>query len=106
MQALIQTAQLGLVVLGGVLVDHRGAQVAAFSCKLDYELLKVLGFPAKSTVIFEAELLALLLGMSLWKKKLRGRPCVCYVDNNATKGRIHCRKSPHTTRPEPRHGFA
>ena len=71
--------------LGGVLVDHRGVQVAAFSCKLDYELLKILGFPLKSTVIFEAELLALLLGMSLWKKKLRGRPCVCYVDNNATR---------------------
>ena len=71
--------------LGGVLVDPRGVQVAAFSCKLDYEFLKILGYPAKSTVIFEAELLALLLGMSLWKKKLRGRPCVCYVDNNATR---------------------
>ena len=47
--------------LGGVLVDHNGTQVAAFSCKLDFDLLKVLGYPSKSTVIFEAELLPSLL---------------------------------------------
>ena len=36
-------------------------------------------------MIFEAGLLALLVGFTLWKKKLRNRPCVCYVDNNATR---------------------
>ena len=71
--------------LGGVLLDSFGNQMAAFSCKLDLEALNVLGYPAKSTVIFEAELLALLVGLILWKKHVRSRPCVCYVDNNATR---------------------
>lgn len=71
--------------VGGVLLDSVGVQLAAFSCKLDLAALSVLGYPAKSTVIFEAELLALLVGLVLWKKPLRGRPCVCYVDNNATR---------------------
>ena len=43
--------------LGGVLVDQEGRQVSAFSCALDFEALGVLGYPQKSTVIFEAELL-------------------------------------------------
>ena len=29
--------------------------------------------------------MALLVGLVLWKKQVRGRPCVCYVDNNATR---------------------
>lgn len=60
-------------------------QIVAFSCKLEFAALNVLGFPAKSTVISEAELMALLVGLVLWKKYVRGRPCVCYVDNNATR---------------------
>ena len=71
--------------LGGVLIDQEGRQVSAFSCVLDFETLEVLGYPQKSTVIFEAELLALLVGLMIWKKKLRHKPCVCYVDNNATR---------------------
>ena len=71
--------------LGGVLIDQEGRQVSAFSCVLDFEALGVLGYPQKSTVIFEAELLALLVGLMIWKKKLRHKSCVCYVDNNATR---------------------
>ena len=71
--------------LGGVLVDPAGCQVAAFSCSIDFDALSLLGYPEKSTVIFEAELLALLVGLTLWKEELRNRPCVCYVDNNATR---------------------
>lgn len=71
--------------LGGVLVDAAGCQVAAFSCSLDLDELSLLGYPEKSTVIFEAELLALLVGLTLWKDELRNKPCVCYVDNNATR---------------------
>ena len=71
--------------LGGVLIDPGGRQVAAFSFSLDLDALNLLGYPAKATVIFEAELLALLVGLTLWKEKLRNMPCVCYVDNNATR---------------------
>ena len=42
--------------LGGVLLDSLGHQVSAFSYCLAPEELELLGFPGKSTVIFEAEL--------------------------------------------------
>ena len=71
--------------LGGVLCDETGTQVAAISISLTKHDLEVLGYPAKSTVIFEAELLALVLCVKLWRKMLRNRPCVMYVDNNGTR---------------------
>lgn len=71
--------------LGGVLVDHSGNYVSAFSFKLKGSDLAALGYPTKSTVIFEAEMLALLVAMTLWKKHLRNHPVVLYVDNNSTR---------------------
>ena len=71
--------------LGGVLVGPTGSQLFAFSVCLQMDSLAILGFPEKSTVIFEAELLAVILGVTLWKKYLKSRPCVFYVDNNATR---------------------
>ena len=47
--------------LGGVLVDGFGRVVSAFSFCLSMADLNALGYPQKSTVIFEAELLALLV---------------------------------------------
>jgi hypothetical protein len=71
--------------LGGVLCDETGKQLAAVSISLTESDLAVLGYPLKSTVIFEAELLALVLCVKLWRKSLRNRPCVMYVDNNGTR---------------------
>ena len=71
--------------LGGVLLDSHGRQVAAFSYCLSSEELGTLGYPGKSTVIFEAEMLALLVGFVLWKRRLRNRPCVFYIDNNSSR---------------------
>eukprot|EP00438_Fugacium_kawagutii_P023706 Skav228033 [mRNA] locus=scaffold1188:5424:7796:+ [translate_table: standard] len=72
--------------LGGVLVDPIGNQRAAFSFPLDFKLhLEPLGFPKKKTVIFEAELLALLLGMTVWSGLIAQQPCMFYVDNNAAR---------------------
>ena len=68
-----------------MLLDHNGSLVSAFSLCLSLDDLRALGYPTKSTVIFEAELLALLVGFILWKKLLLGRPCVAYVDNNSTR---------------------
>ena len=51
--------------LGGVLVDHAGRYVSAFSFKLKLEHLEALGYPSKSTVIFEAEMLAVLISLAL-----------------------------------------
>ena len=71
--------------IGGVLVDPWGCQVDALSYGLKRSALSLLGYPGKSTVIFEAELLALLVCFAIWKKQLRHRPCVFFIDNNATR---------------------
>ena len=71
--------------LGGVLVDSLGNQLAAMSACLSLEDLRVLGYPEKSTVIFEAELLAIIVCLKLWRRALKGRPCVIYVDNNSAR---------------------
>ena len=71
--------------LGGVLLDSLGRQVSAFSYCLEPEELELLGFPGKSTIIFEAEMLALIVGFILWKRHLGNRPCVFYVDNNSAR---------------------
>jgi len=47
--------------------------------------LDSLGYPGKSTVIFEAELLALLVCFTIWKKQLRDCPAMFFIDNNATR---------------------
>ena len=72
--------------LGGVLIGRDGNQVSAFSLVLSFfhHLLK-LGYPVKKTVIFEAELVALILGMHLWSKFISYSPCVFFVDNNSAR---------------------
>ena len=69
--------------LGGVLVDSCGRQLSAFSLMLLHFDLLLLGYPEKSTVIFEAESLALIVALIVWRKFLRPPPCVAYIDNNS-----------------------
>ena len=71
--------------LGGVLVDSTGAQVAALSVTLCLSDLHTLGYPEKSTVIFEAEMLAVVVCLKLWKSFLKRRPCVIFIDNNSAR---------------------
>ena len=71
--------------LGGVLVNPDGCQVSAFSIVLGFDSLRRLGFPSKKTVIFEAELVALILGMHLWSSHLSQVPCVFFIDNNSAR---------------------
>ena len=71
--------------LGGVLIGPGGQQMSAFSIVLGFDLLYKLGYPKKKTVIFEAELVALILGMHLWSKFLSHVPCVFFVDNNSAR---------------------
>ena len=71
--------------LGGVLVDQHGVQCAALSLALTIDDLCVLGFPRKATVIFEAEVLAIIVCLKLWRRFLKNRPCVIYVDNNSAR---------------------
>ena len=61
--------------LGGMLVDPHGNQVSAMSICLEFHELEIL----------EAKLLALLICLVLWRKYLKNRPCVAFIDNNATR---------------------
>lgn len=57
--------------IGGVLVGPSGEQISAISFCLDMSDLECLGYPSRSTVIFEAELLALIVCFKVWKRHLR-----------------------------------
>lgn len=71
--------------IGGVLVNGRGELISFFSERLSADHLKTLGHGAKKTVIFEAELLALIVGVTVWERFLRGALVVCYIDNNSAR---------------------
>ena len=44
-----------------------------------------LGADSKKTIIFEAELLALVLAFAVWKTSLEAVPLICFVDNNSAR---------------------
>ena len=44
-----------------------------------------LGADSKKTIIFEAELLALVLAFAVWKASLEAVPLICFVDNNSAR---------------------
>eukprot|EP00438_Fugacium_kawagutii_P020965 Skav229911 [mRNA] locus=scaffold877:55323:56321:+ [translate_table: standard] len=71
--------------LGGVLVDANGRAVSFFSTKLDEGQLRALGWGDRKTVIFEAELLALIAAIVLWEKVILGSLVVCFIDNNSAR---------------------
>ena len=71
--------------LGGVLIEPSGKPAAFFSCCLSQAQMQCLGVSTKKTIIFEAELLALVLAFALWRYKLEGIPVVCFVDNNSAR---------------------
>ena len=71
--------------LGGVLVDSHGRKIEFFSTCLDDSQLVQLGADAKHTIIFEAELFALILALRVWYQYIDGCQVVCFVDNNSAR---------------------
>ena len=71
--------------LGGVLVSSNSQMLSAFSGSLSMRQLELLGYPKKKTVIFEAEMLAVVAALHLWKPFLEGKPVVFYIDNNTAR---------------------
>ena len=71
--------------LGGVIYDPDGHMVQSFSFSLSDSQIKALGGDQKHTIIFEAELLALVVAASLWQPLFGGCPTVFYVDNNSAR---------------------
>ena len=77
-------ALLGLAVSEEFWLVQEGTN-SAISFSLDMGDLESLGYPSRSTIIFEAELTALLVCFKVWKQHLHNRPYVMYIDNNATR---------------------
>ena len=71
--------------LGGVLVDPLGATKEYFAVQLSKQQQLDLGANVKKTIIFEAELLALVLAFSVWRRYLPASALVCFVDNNSAR---------------------
>ena len=79
------TAQSWKCGLGGVLVGPNGSKVAFFSISLDDDHMGILGVDTKKTIIFEAELLAMVLAFSVWREYLTAMSVICFVDNNSAR---------------------
>ena len=71
--------------LGGILYDANGKAVEFFSFGLSREHMNCLGADRKRTIIFEAELLAILVALDIWSYRLSGSPVVVYIDNNSAR---------------------
>ena len=70
--------------IGGVIYDSHGVPIEFFSMCLSREHIVSLGGDDKETIIFEAELLALVVAMSQWAPLFEGCP-VLFVDNNSSR---------------------
>ena len=71
--------------LGGFLIDALGEQQQYFSHRLTDNELQRLGVPKKKTVIFESELLAVLIAIKIWSCFLAAQQAVSYIDNNSAR---------------------
>ena len=71
--------------LGGMIFDASGHAVQAFSINLSDDQIGQLGGASKKTIIFELELLALVISINLWSALIAGSPTVFYVDNNSAR---------------------
>lgn len=63
--------------------------------RVDTGILEKLGSPPKKTIIFELELMALLVAMRAWGRLLSDRPVVCYVDNDSVSGNVRAFPASH-----------
>lgn len=71
--------------IGGLLVAPDGTPFQAFSYKLTDEQTIALGCKTKETIIFEAELLALVVALELWSATIQCCPTVFFIDNNGVR---------------------
>ena len=71
--------------IGGVIYNSYGVPLECFSLCLSREHIISLGGDDKETIIFEAELLALVVAMSQWAPLFQGCPVVFFVDNNSSR---------------------
>ena len=56
-----------------------------FAVELSLEQTNLLGALHKKTIIFEAELLAIVLAFAIWGKLVRSSSLISFIDNNASR---------------------
>ena len=71
--------------LGGIIYSPCGSIFQFFSVSLNESQIHALGGSDKRTIIFEAELLALVVALNLWRPLFGGCPTAFYVDNNSAR---------------------
>ena len=71
--------------LGGILVDSTGRPIQYFSLCLSDEQISSLGGDGKKTIIFEAEMLAVILALKTWQEIIRNSMLVAFIDNNSAR---------------------
>ncbi|CAK9115679.1 unnamed protein product [Durusdinium trenchii] len=76
------------VGIGCVLVGTEGRPLEFIAGSPQLSVCEFLGLGAKKTIIFEAEMYALLVGLKVWGEKFANRQLVVYVDNDAVRGSI------------------
>ncbi|CAE6932646.1 unnamed protein product [Symbiodinium natans] len=78
--------------LGGILYDSLGSPLAFFSGTVPEDVLSALR-KQSSHPIYEVELLAVWVAMTLWESALSDAYSVCYLDNEAAQGALIACKS-------------
>ena len=71
--------------IGGVIISPDGTPYQAFSLSLSETQIETLGGNKKDTIIFGAELLAVVVAMGLWGALIQCSPTVFFIDNNAVR---------------------
>ena len=71
--------------LGGVLVNPLGEKVSFFALDLSEQQMNALGDDWKKTIIFRAELLAMVLAFSVRRSRIMSTAFVCFMDNNSAR---------------------
>ena len=66
-------------------MSEQGALLEYFSYQLTESEMNALGAETKKTIIFEAELLAVVVATSRWATTLKHKPIVYCIDNNGAR---------------------
>ncbi len=62
-----------------------GQMKQCFSVQLGESQIVALGGASKKTIIFEAELITVILGIRLWLEVIRNSLVLCFIDNNSAR---------------------
>ena len=67
------------------MVSPDGVPAAMFSICLTEQQMAALGAKNKRSIIFEAEMLAMVLAMKVWQPYIGHKPVLIFIDNNSAR---------------------